>query len=126
MKAFQVHLNGRKLCTAGFSEHDAVLSAIIDYVSGQHRDELTLTVGGLISPKGEHVRWVRDRKLRIGDEVGVKIVETESADEPRERHTKANMPTPSPRERKQCIREMAKKFGWTITDGRSRPGKAQK
>jgi len=33
MKAFQVHLNGRKLCTAGFRERDVVLSAIIDHVS---------------------------------------------------------------------------------------------
>jgi hypothetical protein len=47
-----------------------VLSAIVDYVSGQSRDELTLTVSGLISPKREHVRWVRDRKLRIGDQYG--------------------------------------------------------
>ena len=64
MKAFQVHLNGRKLCTAGFSEHDVVLDAIVDYVSGNGRDELALTVGGLISPKEEYVRWVKRKKLR--------------------------------------------------------------
>jgi len=34
MKAFQVRLNGRMLCTAGFSERDVVLTAIVDYVSG--------------------------------------------------------------------------------------------
>jgi len=41
MKAFQVHLNGRKLCTADFSEREVVLTAIADYVSRHGRDELT-------------------------------------------------------------------------------------
>jgi hypothetical protein len=126
MKAFEVRLNGRKLCTAGFSERDVVLSAIVDYVSGHGNDELALTVGGLISPKGEHVRWVKDKKLRIGDEIQVKIVETESADSPRERHTRADMPTPSLRQRKQYIRDMAQKFGWTVITRRSRPSKKRK
>jgi hypothetical protein len=60
MKAFQVHLNGRKICIAGFSE-DGVLTAIVDYVSGDGLDELALSVGGLISSKDEHVRWVERR-----------------------------------------------------------------
>ena len=126
MKAFQVHLNGRKLCTAGFRERDVVLSAIVDHVSGRRGNEFSLTVGGLISPTGEHVRWVEQRKLRLGDEIRLKIVETDSADKPRERYTKDHISTPSPRQRKQYIRDMAKKFGWTITDGRSRRGKARK
>jgi len=123
MKAFQVRMNGRKLCTAGFSERDVVVTAIIDYVSGHGEDELALSVRGLISQKEEHVQWVERKKLRIGDEILVKIIETESADSPRKRYTRADVSTPSPRERKRYIRQMAKKFGWTITDGRSRPGK---
>jgi hypothetical protein len=85
MKAFQVHLNGRKLCIAGLSEH-GVLTAIVDYVSGHGRDELALSVGGLISSKEEHVRWVKRRSLRMGDEIQVKVIESESADRPQERH----------------------------------------
>ena len=120
MKAFQVHLNGKKLCVAGFSEHDVVLTAIVDYVSGDGRDELALSVGGLITPKGEYVRWVGRRRLRSGDEVNVKIIDAQSADSPRERHTRANMPTPNLRQQKQYVRQMAKKFGWTVSTGRSR------
>jgi hypothetical protein len=85
MKGFQVHLNGRKLCIAGLSEH-GVLTAIVDYVSGHGRDELALSVGGLISSKEEHVRWVKRRSLRMGDEIQVKVIESESADRPQERH----------------------------------------
>jgi len=116
-------MNGRKLCTAGFSERDVVLTAIVDYVSRHGEDELALAVGGLISPKREHVRWVKRKKLRSGDEIQVKIIETESADSPQERHTLADMPTPTLAQQKQYVRQMAKKFGWTVIAGRSRAGK---
>src|SRR5216684_4566161 len=33
MKAFQVHLNGKQLCTAGLHERDVVLAATVDYVA---------------------------------------------------------------------------------------------
>jgi hypothetical protein len=126
MKAFQVHLNGRKLCTAGFDERDVVLTAIVDYVSGRGGDELALTVGGLNSAKGEHVRWVKRKKLRSGDEVKVKIIDTESADNPKERHPSAEVLTRALTQQKQYVRQMAKKFGWTVTAGRSRTGKRRK
>lgn len=118
MKAFDVHLNGKKLCTSGFSERNVVLTAIVDYV-GPGEDLLALTVGGLICPKEEHVRWVHC-KLRIGDEVKLKIVEADSADEPQERFSRKDMPTPNERQQKQYVRQMAKKFGWTVTTGRPR------
>lgn len=127
MKAFQVHLNGRKLCTAGFTEHDVVLDAIVDYVSGNGRDELALTVGGLISPKQEYVRWVKRKKLRIGDEIRLRIVETQYADSPRERRTRDEVwSAPNLRQQKQYVRQMAKKFGWTLTAGRSRADKEKR
>ncbi len=120
MKAFQVHVNGRKLCTAGFSEHDVVLTAIVDYVSGNGRDELALTVGGLVSPKKEYVRWVKRKKLRSGDEIRLRIVEIESADTPLERRTQDDVcSTPNLRQQKLFVRQMAKKFGWTVTSRRS-------
>lgn len=125
MKAFQVHFNGKKLCTAGLRERDVVLAATIDYVS-RGGNQLALTVSGLISPKAEHVHWVTDKKLRNGDEIRVKVIETDSADNPRERYTRAQMRAPSLRERKRYIREMARQFGWTITVTRSRPSKLRK
>ena len=44
------------------------------------RDEATLRVGGLVTPKEEHVEWVGRRKLAVGDEVRVKVVEVETVD----------------------------------------------
>lgn len=120
MRAFQVHLNGRKLCTAGFSEHDVVLSAIVDHVSGNGKDDLVLTVGRLITPKKEYVRWVKRKKLRIGDEIRLRIIETQSVDSPKERRTRSDVWTsPNLRQQKEYVRQMAKKFGWTVTTGRS-------
>jgi hypothetical protein len=127
MKAFQVHLNGRKLCTAGFNEQNVVLDAMVDYVSGNGRDEIALTVGGLISPKEEFVRWVRRKKLRVGDEIQLRIIETQSADIPHERRTRADVwASPTLRQQKQYVRQMAKKFGWTVTAGKSPRSKSGK
>jgi hypothetical protein len=67
MKAFEVRLNGRKLCTAGFSERDVVLTATVDYVSGHGAGRPALSVSGLVSAKGEYAHWISDKKLRIGD-----------------------------------------------------------
>jgi hypothetical protein len=77
MRAFEVYLHGKKLCMAGLPG-DCVLAAMIDHVS-MSGGELSLRVGGLSVAAGEHVRW-RSRRLRVGDEVRVKIVESESAD----------------------------------------------
>jgi hypothetical protein len=123
MKAFQVILNGKELCVAGFTEH-GVLSAIVDCVSGHGRDMLSLSVGGLISSKAEHVRWLEARRLRKGDEIQIKIIEAESADSPQRRDRRN--PAADLRERKRYVREMAKKFGWTVTMGRSRPSKGRR
>jgi len=94
--------------------------------SRKKRDEIALTVGGLISPKGEHAHWVKRKKLRSGDEIQVKIIETASADSPQERHLRPEHATPTPTQQKQYVRQMAKKFGWTVTAGRSRAGKRRK
>jgi hypothetical protein len=81
MKAFEVLLNGKKLCVGGIGEH-GVLTAIVDYVVSSHRDETTLRVGGLVTPKDEHVEWVGRRKPAVGDEVRIKVVEVETVDDP--------------------------------------------
>ena len=115
MRAFKVYLNGKRLCVAGIGD-DGVLSAHVTSVVGRGRDELWLHVGGLISPKDEHVRWQQHRWLREGDEVRIKVVETGVVDKPRKRYR------PDPRKelvaQKRYVREMAKKFGWKIQTGR--------
>lgn len=78
MICFEVWVNGEKVCLAGVSESD-VLTCIVD---GERRGlKSNLHVGGLV--KDEHVRWTQKRhSLEVGDEVIIKIVESDKADEP--------------------------------------------
>jgi hypothetical protein len=110
MIAFEVYLNGKKLCLAGVG-NNGVLAAITDYVTGTRPDRLHLHVGGLLSSKDEHVRW-RDAKLNLGDEITIRIVETISVDRPRER--KRRNPAEEQKLLKQYIRTTAKQLGWRI------------
>jgi hypothetical protein len=52
MRAFEVHLNGKRLCVAGI-DGDCVLNVILNHVAGRGRNELWLSVGGLISATEE-------------------------------------------------------------------------
>ena len=84
MRAFEVFVNGERLSLAGIAGN-CVLSTVIDHVKqDEARDELDLQVGGLVSATGEHVDWT-NTKLSMGDEVRVRIIESDSADEPKER-----------------------------------------
>src|SRR5689334_14123128 len=94
MVAFEVRLNGKKLCRAGVSEL-GVLTTVLTWVrrqpgatGGRTVKELRLEVGGLDSSgryAGQHSRWVR-RRLRVGDRVSVKIVEAGRVDAPADRY----------------------------------------
>jgi len=114
MKAFEVHLNNRRLCVGGIGEH-GVLTAIVDYVVGSNRDEIALSVGGLVTPKEEHVRWVERQKLVLGDEILVKVVEIDTVDNPIS--IKPADLTAAGERQKDYVREAAKKFGWVIAEG---------
>jgi hypothetical protein len=83
MQAFEIWLNGELLCTAGIGDH-GVLSVMTDLCSGDGHVEFELRVGGLNSQSDEYVMW-RNQKLKLGDEVCVKIVESESIDSPPDR-----------------------------------------
>lgn len=78
MICFEIWVNGEKICLAGVDESD-VLCAIIDGARKQRKSNLH--VGGLVGD--EHVRWTeREHILEVGDEVTIKIVESDTADEP--------------------------------------------
>jgi hypothetical protein len=111
MRAFEVFVNNKKLCRAGIGD-DGVLSAIVNWVTGDRAADLFLEVGGLISPSGEHVAWERQKNLRLGDEIKVKIVEATSIDKPSRKYRID--PAEELRSQKRYVRIMAKKFGWTI------------
>ncbi len=118
MPVFHVYLNGEKVSTAGVGDL-GVLSTHVTWVRRTQEDmhvkmpveELTLHVGGLISPKGEHVRWL-DRPLEVGDEVRITVAEAAKVDRPRSR--KRSDPAEDLRRQKRYVRQMAKRFGWKI------------
>ena len=118
MIAFEVHLNGKKLCTAGVGDVGVLGLGLSwrgpqPYKKGERpiAEYLRLDVGGITSSLVEHVRWV-DRKLKRGDMVGIKVVELASVDKPRTRERL--VPAADLRRRKQYVRQMAKELGWKI------------
>ena len=121
MPVFHVYLNGKKVSTAGVGDL-GVLAAHVTWVrrKGQEtlakkpdsaEEEITLHVGGLISPTEEHVRWL-NRNLKIGDEVRITIAEAAQVERPRSRERRDR--AKELRSQKRYVREMAKRFGWKI------------
>ena len=123
MRAFEVHLNKKKLCVAGIGD-DGVLSAIVNWVTGKNGADLFLETGGLISPTSEHVSWIHQRPLQIGDTIQVKIVETDSIDEPTERRQRDA--AKDLRAKKDYVRTMAKQLGWKILASPIKSGSRKK
>lgn len=118
MIAFEVHLNGRKICTAGVGEV-GVLTACLAWRGSEPYEKgsspvaeyLRLDVGGLSGNTGEHVRW-KDRKLKRKDVVSIKIIEAGKVDKPREQQR--HDPVKDLRRKKNYVRQMAREFGWKI------------
>lgn len=119
MRAFEIYVNGRKLCTAGVGDR-GVLTAVVSSVrrlSARHgarvrsSEDLALEVGGLVPTTAEHVRWKTPR-LRTGDEVRVRIVEIEMADEPSLRQQ--IHPVVRGKREEKYLEAAAKKRGWKI------------
>jgi hypothetical protein len=77
MIAFEVLVNGARVCTAGAGD-TGVLSTIVSSVG--KRQEIKLEVGGLSDDA--QLKWPVPSTLRVGDEVTVRIVETDQPDQP--------------------------------------------
>ena len=85
MVAFDVFLNGKRLCTAGVNT-DGVLTAVVDWVGhGPGKESLHVNVFGLYSPTRQHAGWAR-RDLKPGDKIRVKIVEANKVDKPKHKY----------------------------------------
>jgi len=118
MMAFEVYLNGKKICTAGVGDL-GVLSTSLAWRGSQPYQKggrsvpsyLRLEVGGITASSGEHLRWL-GRKIKRGDLVAIKAVEVASVDKPRERQ-RPN-PAADSRRQKQYVRRMANQFGWKL------------
>jgi len=116
MRAFEIYLNGeRRLCLAGVG-NEGVFTAIIEWQGGDE-EHIHLDVGGLPIPEEEYVTW-QDRTLSVGDDVRIRIIDSDNVDTPIER-----FPTNAKRDiqaQKRYLRVMAKKFGWKIQTKRKR------
>lgn len=92
MIAYEVYVNGEKVCVASVGE-SGVLTAILSWVGSRgsaKNDLLDLRIGGLVH--ADHVRWLSETTtISVGDEVTIRVVEITAlseADEPRERGNK--------------------------------------
>jgi predicted RNA-binding protein with RPS1 domain len=121
MIAFEVCLNGAKLCTAGVGDL-GVLSAILCWVrregestqtkeAGNIEEELTLDVSGLIHAESEQVHW-SERQVSVGDEVNIRIVNVDAVDIPTRRLR--NDPEEDKKNQERYVEQMAKQLGWSI------------
>ena len=118
MRAFQVELNGKRLCVAGIGD-DGVLNTTVDYVVDQRGSRLHLRVGGLFSPTEEHATW-RNLALKVGDRVTVTIIESDTVDKPRKRYRRDSKTAEI--NEKAYVQAKAHAFGWQI---RMRPEKTK-
>jgi len=115
MPTFEVSLNGKKLCTAGVGD-DGVLTVIvmsqIRGISQRAKEDLRLDVGGLIGSTREYLDWQKQRKLRLGDEIKIKIAEAEVASKPRRRERED--PTFGAKAEARYLENAARRLGWKI------------
>jgi hypothetical protein len=88
MIALELYINGKKTVIAGVER--GVMSAITNWV-GLCKDgnswHSSVSVAGLDDKTSEHLKWFR-HDLAIGDEVRIRLVETDKTDLPVEREAK--------------------------------------
>ena len=110
MIGLEVTLNDQRVCTAAAGD-SGVLSAAVTWVlrtapGVKEPTDLRLDVGGLSS--GLHLRWPAPRKLAVGDEVRIRVVETAGADPPAE--TEQRDPGFAEEEERRYYEELKRKF----------------
>jgi hypothetical protein len=82
MKAFVIYVNGRQVCSIGLTP-DNTRSVQFSWIGGPE-GEVFLHAGGI--DDRDHVDWEMP-KLMVGDEVTVRVVESEDVDPPTRRRS---------------------------------------
>ena len=83
MEAFEVLVNGVRVCTVGVP-HNGVASVIVSHFSPGSDDRYMLRAGGLDVTTREYIHWDFP-PLSFGDEITIRLVDTESVDDPAHR-----------------------------------------
>ena len=118
MLAFEIHINGKRKCTAGI-HGPCVLTASLCWVlrgrtsRGRKRKELNFGVGGLVSRSDEDLQWLQ-RGLQQGDEVAIRIIEAAKVDKPKTRRRLRATPAQIKQRKQAFLRRLAKEVGWKI------------
>jgi hypothetical protein len=122
MIAFEVSVNGTRVCIAG-ADDCGVLIATVSAVGKlgkrtvparpNEAADIHYHVGGLTSrkdPKKDvHLRWKSVAPLSVGDSIHVKVVETDRADPPRSRQRARRRPGEPSSSRKRPVRAAVSK-----------------
>jgi len=85
MLAFELHVNGKKVATAGVEQ--GVMSVIANWVRGKEDGDSWqsgISIAGSDSQTSEYLRWFR-QDLKVGDEIRIRLVESDRVDSPAER-----------------------------------------
>ncbi len=85
MVAFEVSINGKRVCSAGI-EADGVLDLTLVYSKrAETVPPIWFSLGALTDE--EHLDWItgRARVLKLGDTLEVRVVEAEAVDPPKGR-----------------------------------------
>jgi hypothetical protein len=114
MRAFEIRLNGKKLCVAGLEE-GMLLFGLFCAENKRGQGSVGLNMTGMLLNQ-ETVRW-EHRVLRMNDEVRIKIAETRKVDK---FEVMQKAPGDPRKYEKRHVRRMAKEFGWTIQTGRQK------
>jgi hypothetical protein len=118
MTAFEVSVDGQRVCLSGVGEHGS-LDAFICWIGDAGREpEFFLRIGGYGAIGEEHVHWTAPG-IGVGSDIRVRIVQVDSVDPPTERvqydkqgseeyreHFRECSKSLTPHERKQLIQEL--------------------
>jgi hypothetical protein len=88
MIAFELHINGKKVATAGVEQ--GVMSVIANWVRLKQDGDTwqsSVSIAGLDDKTSEHLKWFR-QDLVVGDEIQILLVDSERIDIPVEREMK--------------------------------------
>jgi hypothetical protein len=113
MRAYEIFLNGKRLCVAGVGS-DGYVSAYVTYQS--EPNTTWIDVMGLDNRKKLYVRWTQ-ADLRSGDEVLIKIVDRKDVDKAkviRRHNEKRDLES-----LKRGIKQQAKALGFEIREKRT-------
>jgi hypothetical protein len=96
MTAFEIRINGKKVCTVGIDE-PGVVSSIVSWMQGAPREKgpgtperIDIRIGGLNSRTETHYTWLT-RGLRVGDEVKINVVTKTKVDRAATRRSSAKV-----------------------------------